>query len=119
MGLGSLQRGGLTVGHHNAAKIMKTWISRSALVLCFFVMTGVAFADLLPDIPTPTPNKIPNKPGAEKRIDDSQNVDVINRFDLTPMQTIMIGLFLSLSITFGGIWFARSRWTREEKVRPK
>jgi hypothetical protein len=126
---------------------MKTWTSRIVLTLLIFSATTLAFADVIPPgskgkhggrIKKPSdikvrmniypdsniteakliiPRKVLQQLKAENDSDDSQNADATNKFNFTKTQTVMVGLFLSLSIVFGGVWFARARSTEKKTPR--
>lgn len=116
---------------------MKLIINRIALILFLFAFTASAFADI-PSPNKNSKNKPPKSKDvkiamnitpdrnvteatliiprsmlkqlvAQADGDDSLNAATTNRFNLTPMQTIMFGMFLSLSVVFGGVWFVRTR----------
>lgn len=125
---------------------MKTWTSRIALALIIFSATTLAFADVIPPggkgrhgrtrkpsginarmhiVPDSSvteakliiPQKVLQQLKAENDGDDSQNAAATNKFNFTKTQTLMVGLFLSLSIAFGGVWFARARSTEKKASR--
>lgn len=116
---------------------MKLIINRTALILFLFVFITSAFADI-PSPNKNSKNKTTKSDDVKIRMnitpdrnvteatliiprsmlkqlaagangDDSLNAASTSRFNLTPMQTIMFGVFLSLSVVFGGVWFLRSR----------
>lgn len=53
------------------------------------------------------PKHIWQKIKAEIEGEDSLNA--ANRFNLSPMQTLMSGIFLSLAFVFAGVWFVRKK----------
>lgn len=123
---------------------MKQYANRIALVLFLFAITMPALADI--PSPNKNTNKKPPKTNdvkmrmnitpdrnineatliiprsllkqlaADLNDDDSLNAAATNRFNLTPTQAIMFGLFLSLSVIFGGVWFVRSRSQKASRV---
>lgn len=42
-------------------------------------------------------------------IDGDNSLNAANRFNLSPMQTLMSGVFLSLAFVFVGVWFVRKK----------
>ena len=114
---------------------MKRIFSLSLLIAMFSI---AAFADVrLPDTPKPTPAPkqkktidanmsirldknatearliIPKNQIKQLRaeLEDLDNDGGNTAMNITKTQTIVSGLFLSLAIVFGGVWFSRSRKT--------
>jgi hypothetical protein len=114
---------------------MKKIFGLFALVTMFSI---AAFADVrLPDTPKPTPEPkqkktidanmtirldknatearliIPKSQIKQLRaeLEDLDNESGNTAMNITKTQTIVSGLFLSLAIVFGGVWFSRSRKT--------
>ncbi|MEP6900423.1 MAG: hypothetical protein ABJA66_01660 [Actinomycetota bacterium] len=114
---------------------MKRIFSLFALVTLFSI---AAFADIrLPDTPKPTPSPKQKKsvesnlmirldknvneakliiPKSELKqlraaLEDLDGDTGNTAMNITKTQTIVSGLFLSLAMVFGGVWFARSRRT--------
>lgn len=100
------------------------------------VLSMTAFADVrLPDTPKPTPSPkqkktiesnmeirlekgasdarllIPKSQLKQLRaaLDESDDAENNTALNITRTQTIVSGLFLSLAVVFGGVWFSRSR----------
>lgn len=109
---------------------MKSFINRITLILILFLMAVPVFADV------PSPNKKQTKKtetpkirmhvfGDNKMSEATLKIprDLLTKLQaeadsdkslnapasLTKMQTLFIGLCISLSLIFGGVWFVRSR----------
>lgn len=87
---------------------MKTWTNRAALVICLLVMTFNVFADI--------PPQNNNSYKTNETIVDRES-DAANRFNLTPLQTVIIGLLLSISLGLGGFWLLRARSIKKKSLQ--
>jgi len=117
---------------------MKNWISRIAMVAFLLASAAPAFGDLLPDPPNRNrtepkasaakvpmvitreykgsgatleiPRSLWQRLQAEGAGDNQQyGADAGRGLTLSGAQTVVAGLFLSLALVFGGVWFVRSR----------
>ena len=123
---------------------MKSWTTRIALGLLLLAASVPAFADIAP--PDPNRNRPKDRPKITARMhlqpdnqekearlliprdvlrqlqaavsNESSNssATAVNAFNLNGTQTVLAGLFLSLALVFGGVWFARSRATTTDKL---
>jgi hypothetical protein len=115
---------------------MKSWTNLFALVALFLAASVPAFADIAkPSIDKPPaqssklktpmnirpdnrekeaklliPREVLRELSAELEGGDSQNAASLSHFKQpSDAQTLMAGIFLSMALAFGGIWFVHSR----------